>query len=186
MESTREQKTANQEHPHGSILPADTLEIEYDGAKLFGLILLGLLLTAASVGMTLSSSLRFQVFVGYFGTVFFGLATIKALWSLLRSSGPIITITPDGIRDTRIAAQFIPWKAIERIWTWSSRGSKFMVLVLKPGAIEQLRLTLLAQWTRIPNRLLGVNGLAIGATGLDVDYQTLLDKSLAYLRAQRS
>jgi len=60
-----------------------------------------------------------------------------------------------------------------------------MVLVLKPGVMEQLPLTFLARWSRIPNRLLGVDGLVIAATALNVDYQTLLDKSLAYLRAQQ-
>ncbi len=164
--------------------PSDVLEIEFSPGKLIRLTALGFLMTAAAVFVALSAgpSLVAKLF-GYFGTLFFGAATVKSLWLLLSSSGPVVTITPEGIRDTRIAAQFIPWTAITRIWTWRYGSQKAMILVLKPGAAEQLDLTLLARWARIANPLVGVNGLAIGAAEIKTDYQTLLQMSLAYARA---
>jgi hypothetical protein len=173
----------DQENSRNSIPTTGTVEIEYSRAKLFGLAAIGLLFVAAGAAMVLFPGPRFQVFIGYFAAAFFGLGAIKAVWSLLCSSGPIITITPEGIRDTRIASKFIPWSGIARISTWSYRGNKALVLMLKPGVNEEVALTWLARLTRIPNYLVGVDGFAIMATGLKTDYQTLLQTILSYARA---
>jgi len=164
--------------------PRGVVEFEYSSGKLIRLTALGILITAASVFVALSAGPDLTgKFFGYFGILFFGAATVKSLWLFFRSSGPVVTISPEGIRDARIAAQRIPWTAVARISTWSYASQKAVVLDLKPGATEQLNLTLLARWTRIPNRLFGVNGFAIVAAGIETDYQTLLQTCVAYARA---
>ena len=65
--------------------------------------------------------------------VFFSLCTIVGLWRLIAARGPVVTISPDGIRDTRVAAEFIPWNAVTAISTWKFRGQEAMVLAVLAG-----------------------------------------------------
>ena len=164
-----------------------TLVIESSPRKLLVLVGIGVLMTAASlaVALRLPGIALLYIIVGYFGAAFFGLCTCAAVWRLLTSRGPVITISPEGIRDTRIAAVVIPWSGITGISTWECSGQKVMVLALKPGVEEGLGLTSMARLTRDANRALGANGLCVAASGLKMDYDTLHQTSLDYARTQR-
>jgi hypothetical protein len=162
-----------------------TLEIESSPAKLLRLVGIGVLMTAVAVTVTLLPDVPYigRVVGGYFGILFFGLCTGAALWRLLTASGPVVTISPEGIRDTRIAAAIIPWRAVTGISTWQYRGQKLMVLAMKPGIEDQLGLTLAVRWSRGANRAFGADGLCVTAAGLKIDYDTLLRTSQDYARA---
>jgi hypothetical protein len=112
-----------------------TLIIESSPAKLLVLVGIGVLMTAVSITVALlPGTLTYRkILAGYFGPVFFGLCTGVALWRLLTTRGAVITISPEGIRDTRIAAALIPWSAVTGISTWKLHGQKVMVLAIKPG-----------------------------------------------------
>jgi hypothetical protein len=171
-------------------VPGDTpqvIEIKGSPAKLFWLCGLGVLMTALSVvvAIPLLPGFRpnaFQQFVGYGGALFFGACTVVLAWRLVTAGGPVVTITPEGIRDTRVAAEFIPWRAVRKLHTWGYAGQKIMVLAIDPAIELQLTLTKMAQWSRGPNRLLGADGLCITAQGLKIDYQTLFDISQNHIR----
>jgi hypothetical protein len=149
-------------------VPGDSpqvIEIEGSPAKLLGLLGLGVLMTAlsAAVAIPLLPGFRpnaFHQFVGYFGAVFFGACTVTIAWRLITAGGPVVTITPQGIRDTRVAAEFIPWGAIRKIHTWQFSGQKMMVLAIDPAIERQLTLTKAARWSRGANRALGADGCA--------------------------
>jgi hypothetical protein len=109
------------------------LEIEQSPWRMIGLIVVGILLTAlsASIAFNLvpdSHLSSYDELGGCAGVVFFGLCTAIAAWRLVSISGPVVTITPEGIRDTRVAAELIPWRAVTRISTWQYRGQKVLVL----------------------------------------------------------
>jgi hypothetical protein len=99
--------------------------------------------------------------------------------------GPVLTLAPHGIRDIRLAAEFIPWRAVRQISTWDNEGERIMVLAIDPAVERTLTLTRLARWSRAGNRTRGADGLCIGPTGLTIDYDALLDTSLAYMQAHR-
>src|SRR5215510_3879171 len=161
-----------------------TLVVESSPEKLVLLVGLGVLMTAGALTVALLAGISpFHKAMGYFGTVFFGLCTGVFLWRLLTARGPVITISPEGIRDTRIAATLIPWSAIRGISTWEYRGQKVMVLAMKPGIEDGLALTLVARWTRSANRVLGADGLCVTTSGLKIDYDTLLQTTLGYAHA---
>ena len=164
-----------------------TLVIESSPRKLLVLVGIGGLMTAASlaVAFLLPSIALLYRSVGYFGAAFFGLCTCAAVWRLLTSRGPVITISPEGIRDTRVAAVVIPWSAVTGISTWEYSGQKAMVVALKPGVEEGLGLTSMARLTRDANRALGADGLCVAASELKIDYDTLLQTSMDYARIQR-
>lgn len=178
-------------------MPADTsrtLQIESSPAKLLGLAGLGVLMTAVSVFVAFlpADALPRTVLshdkaliAGWLGAAFFGLCTLVALWRLFTARGTVITISPQGIRDTRIAEEFIPWSAITNISTWEFRNQKAMVLAVKPDIEDRLGLTRAAQWTRSANRALGADGLCITASGVKIDYDTLLQTTRDYAGAKR-
>jgi hypothetical protein len=182
VESDSPQDQARRE---GKLPLTGVIEIKYarDGLGILGIF--GSIFIVAGVFDVVSAHDVPHRLIGYAGIAFFGACLISVLWRLLNSSAAVITISPDGIRDTRIAAQFIPWDAITRISARSyGIGMTSMVLVLKSGATEQLLLTRLARLTRIPNRFFGIDGLAVvGGIALKTDFRTLLQTTLAYARA---
>lgn len=178
-------------------MPTDTsrtLEIEGSPSKLLGLVGIGVVMTAVSLAIALMPDQlapealfgRDEVLIGgWFGTLFFGLCTVVAVRRLLAARGTVITISPDGIRDTRVAEAFIPWNAITGISTWTCGTQKIMVLAVKPDVEGRVGLTGVARWTRSVNRLLGADGLCVSATGVKIDYDTLLQTARDYASARR-
>jgi len=165
-----------------------TLTIESSPAKLFGLVGLGFFMTAVSIIVFfLPGALTLRKLVaGCLGVVFFGLCTVVAMSRLANSRSPVITLSAEGIRDSRVAAELIPWSAVTRISTWSSRGRNHcVVLAIEPSVEARLGLTRIAQWTRAANRTLGADGLCITAAGLKVDHNTLLRACQDYAQHAR-
>mgnify|MGYP001171580111 FL=1 len=111
--------------------------------------------------------------VGWIGLAVFGLFLLIALWRLFAMRGPVLTISPQGLRDVRVAANVIPWTAIERVSTWQMQKPNFLVISVAPAVEERLGLTRMARWTRGANRSLGADGLCIGAQGLPLSFDDL-------------
>jgi hypothetical protein len=126
----------------------------------------------------------------YSAAAFFGLCAAIALRSLFASRGAVVTISPHGLRATRVAAEPIPWSAVRGISTWDytgviawSSGQSVIVLAIDPAVEKTLTLTLPARLMRRPNRWLGADGLCFGAQDLNIDYDTLLGTTIAFWRA---
>jgi hypothetical protein len=88
------------------------VEIEASPIRMLGLAMLGVLMTALSAAFVLRvfpvPPGSFAEFASYAGTVFFGACTAFILWRAITTRGPVVTITPEGIRDIRVAAEIIP------------------------------------------------------------------------------
>jgi hypothetical protein len=123
---------------------------------------------------------------GAAGALFFGPATLLIVWRALTSAGPVVTLTPTGIRDIRVASAEIPWDAVRGISTWSHQGQNAMVIAVTPEIEAGLGLTAMTRMTRKANRALGADGLCITAQGLKTTYQDLLETTLAYIETHRS
>ena len=100
--------------------------------------------------------------------------------------GPVITITQEGIRDRRVAAELIPWSAVRGIKIWEYRGQRVMVFAVDPTVETGLDLTRTVRWTRDANRSLGADGLCVTAQGLKIGFDDLLETTVAYARAWQS
>jgi hypothetical protein len=61
-----------------------------------------------------------------------------------------------------------------------------MVLAVDPAAERGFVLTRMARMTRDMNRSLGADGLCVTASGIKIDYDTLLATSMAYWEAHRA
>jgi hypothetical protein len=168
-----------------------TVEIEASPVRMLGLAALGLLMTALSAAVALRAfpNVRpgsFAEFCGYAGAVFFAACTALLLWRASTTHGPVVIITREGIRDTRVAAELIPWSALNDIAIWENRGQRVMVLMVDPAVETGLNLTRVARWTRGANRAFGADGLCVTAQGLKIGFDELLATSLSYARAWQS
>lgn len=163
---------------------AATLDIRGSRAKLAGLVLIGVALTALSLWIIIAGIAppgSFGELAGYVGVPFFGAATAVGVYRLFTAARAVLTISPQGLRDIRIADAFIPWPTVARLSTWSMQGQKVLVVAVDPATEEKLPLTRAARWTRGANKALGADGLCVAASGLDVSYDTLLATAAAYL-----
>jgi hypothetical protein len=149
--------------------------------KLIILLFAGVLMMMASQSIHLYPG-KFPNFIGYFGLAFFGLCTSAVLCRFIDSSGSVVTISPDGIRE-RVTATLIPWSVVRVISTWRYRGQKVMVLAARTRDRETSWPDLGSAVDTCGHRLLGIDGLCIMASGLTIDYDTLLRTAVEYARA---
>lgn len=164
---------------------AQSVEIEISPGKLLKLLGVGVVMTVLPVALTFIPDFRAEF--GVIGTVLacaisalFAFFALIGAWRLFTTRGPVVTITPDGIRDTRVAAELIPWSAVRSISTWEMANQRVMVVAVDPALERTLTLTPMARWSRSANRALGADGLCITAAGLKIDYETLLVTALRY------
>ncbi|RWJ04841.1 MAG: hypothetical protein EOR25_29730 [Mesorhizobium sp.] len=168
-----------------------TVEIAYSPVKLIAFIGLAIALTAGAAVLAFhwDSDIPpryefigyFNAFVACFAMLLSGYAAGTLIWRLAAIRGPVVTITPEGIRDIRVAREVIPWRAVHSIDYW--KPHKAMVLTIDPAVETSLSLTRAARWSRGPNRFFGVDGLCISARELKMSYIELLATSLAYREA---
>jgi hypothetical protein len=124
--------------------------------------------------------------LGFAGLVVFGFCTLLAAWELLGSRGPVITISPQGIRDARLAAETIPWSAITDVSPLKYRYQTTVALTVEPAAVARLTLSFPLRWTRPINRAFGYDEYSIGASGAKTDFDTLMATITAYWHTSQS
>jgi hypothetical protein len=168
-----------------------TIEIEPSLWKMAGVAILGVIMTILPLAFALHwvqpEVLKHGTETASFAAAaFFGLCTLGIVWRLFTASGPIVTISPQGFRDTRLAAGLIPWAAITDIGTWTYRGQQILVLKISPATERKLSLTKIARFTRSANKALGADGLCIAVAGLKISYDELLETVTAYANAART
>jgi hypothetical protein len=169
----------------------DDIEIGYSALRVLRLAGLGVIMTLLSASIAFNwfaykNIDGFHVVVGYAGVAFFGLATLKIVWTLITARGPVVFLSRYGIRDLRISNELILWGSVDDITSWEYRRQKFMVLKISAALEQQLFATKARQAMLLANRALGVDGVVIGASGLTVDFDTLLKTCMAYYGAVKS
>jgi hypothetical protein len=144
------------------------------------------LLVAVGFAMTLlSASLAFNWWnglsdydttVGYAGVAVFGLITGRLIWMLPAERGPVVIVTPYGIRDLRIGNEFLLWESIAEVSTEQLRGRRMIVLTPTPGLQRQLRCIRAKIGYMSGDKSLGVQDdrIVIRPDGLATDFETLL------------
>jgi membrane associated rhomboid family serine protease len=164
------------------------IEIGYSPLRLLRLLGAGLLMTAASAAMAFNwykskDVAMFITAVGYFGLLFFGLATCKIMWLLVSSRKPVVFISHSGIRDTRISDEIIEWGSVEKISIWQFQRQKAVILKVTPLVAKSLVRTGLKRLFSFANKMLGADGVIINPAGLTVDADTLIDTCEQYRAA---
>jgi hypothetical protein len=146
--------------------------------------LLPVIVTGAAMTL-LSASIAFEWFpyqglvgyhsvIGYAGMAFFGLATLKLVRTMFAAKGPVVFVSRYGVRDLRVANEFILWDCVVNVSACESRKQKFVVLALSPALEQRLFATRSGQAMLAANRTLGLDGIAISGSGLATEFDALL------------
>ena len=190
-----------------------TMEIRVSRWKILALLVGTFVFAAGSTVMAFDRldgavPSSYHEFVGFGGTAFFGLGFVAALVAAIRWRGPVITLSPEGIRDIRMSPKLIAWRDVRDITTLSGddpkiqraiapfitvssgaselqiRKMRFMMLAVAPeikaGLVAGRRLGKLA--TQLDHAF-GVDGVAINPQQLSVGYDTLYAAARAYWQA---
>jgi hypothetical protein len=166
------------------------VEIKGSQMKLIGLFALGILMTGAS-GMIAAGAIpvragSYAQFIGWAGLVFFGACTLVIGSRFLQASKTVVTLSPEGLLDTRVAERPIPWAEIQDIGVWTMQGQKIIVLPVPPETESVLGLTRIARWSRGANKKLGADGLCVTAHGLKISHDALLAQVVERVDAARA
>ena len=168
----------------------DIIEIGYSWKRLLVLLAGGIALTAGCAAMAfhLFPDMRVDAFytaVGYFGVIFFGFVILKVGWLLLTARGPVLFIDRNGIRDLRVSQTMIPWNAVEQIGIGEVKKQAFVTLKVTPVLEQQLVASAGRKLMKAANHALGVDGIVINPSGLQVDPETLFEVCNAYRAAAK-
>lgn len=147
----------------------ETVVIAATSKGVWPFIPLGLLMTVLCLAVAVVDFERTTVFhraVAWFGVVFFGYGFLLAIKQTLGWGLPEIRMTPDGFHATQVTMRPIPWTDIGGIGTWSFFGSTIIVVKVKENARRKAGMTWTAFLSWVPNRWLGIDGLAIGVSGM--------------------
>ncbi len=168
------------------------LEIRQSPWEMIKLLVIGVIMTGGSGVLALHSligiTFRFPdnyiaMAVGWIGLVFFGACLVVIGWRAATTIGPVLSLTPEGILDTRVAADRIPWTAIRGIKTWAYSGQRILVLDVDPEVEAKLQPSMITRLTRRANAGLGADGLSITTQGLSMSYDDFVAATIAYLDA---
>ena len=117
--------------------------------------------------------------VGSIGFIFFGGVTLLICYRCIcRGGETVISVNTDGLRDTRICSDVIPWTAIRTVRGFRIRNFRTtktdallgFFLVLDEAQRANLHLTLRAKL----DEMFGPKGLYINMAGLDAEPEELL------------
>jgi hypothetical protein len=172
-----------------SKLPDDA-EIGYCRSRLLPLIGLGTAMTLLSASVAVGwlpfndMDVSRRV-MGDVGLALFGLATATCVWMQFAVKGPVVLVSNYGIRDLRIANEFILWDSVTEISACEHRGQKFVVLKITPALEQRLFCDGTARALLAANRTAGLDGIVIRPNGLDTDFSALLAACRAHYAAAR-
>ena len=161
----------------------EQIEISTSYVKTVVLVLGSLAFAGIAIAMLIWVELTpFQRLVMWIGAFFFSLCAVGWLWRFVMHRGAVVTINTRGIRDIRIAKEFIPWDQVLDISIWQHERQKFVVLRVDPAYEAHLSLTKTVRWGKSANSALGMNGFAVAPHGLETDFRTLLETCLDFWR----
>ncbi len=162
----------------------NTIEIRQSPWRMLGIVAIGIGFIALSI-FIMTSHGAFGLIFGTISLAFFGLLTLLAVWRVVTLRGPIVTISPRGVRDVRLTEAVVPWSAIRNISTWAAYNQPAIVLDLDPAYERVLKLTRLTRLTRPLNAAVGADGLCIASQGLKMGHEALLETITAYWQRAR-
>lgn len=171
-------------------LPHDA-EIGYRRSQLLPLAGLGAAMTLMSAVVAFGS-LPFggingsHPVIGTIGMASFGFATATGVVRrLFGATAPVVLVSRYGIRDLRVANEFILWDSVTDVSACEYRGRKFVVLRITPGLEQRLFPAGAAKAMLAANRAAGLDGVVIRTNRLDTDFGALLATCRANFAAAR-
>lgn len=124
-----------------------------------------------------------QQFYGWLGAAFFLLGAYAVFSQGFGKDRPTLTLTPEGFHFTSLSARMIPWSKVETVHRWAHGKTPLVIVKVDEDVWSEAGMTEDAVKARIGNKVRGVDGVAIAATGLPIKFADLLATFEAYSNA---
>lgn len=124
-----------------------------------------------------------QQFYGWLGAAFFLLGAYAVFSQGLGKDRPTLTLSPDGFHFTSVSARMVPWAAVMAVQKWAHGKTPLVIVQVDEDVWSEAGMTEDAVKARITNKMRGVDGIAIAATGLPIKFADLLAAFQAYAKA---
>jgi hypothetical protein len=164
---------------------SSTVEIELDRVVMVGIIIVCLAFTATAWWAVFDpASHGRDIVAGWVGMLFFGGLTLLGTVRLFTWRGPVLTVSPQGVRYRHFATDLVPWSGVTAVGEWKYPLARSVMLSLAPGVEEKLlHRSIIRRWLRGPNRAFGVNGMLVSAMGLKASYYDIRNLITAFASA---
>ncbi|QND53030.1 hypothetical protein HB779_14800 [Phyllobacterium sp. 628] len=121
----------------------ETINIKSSFSRPLQHIAMCIMLSVCSIGMVISELLQSEPedlidYIAWVGSFVFPLLALRLIWRLVKTGSEAITISPEGLRDRRLANETIPWKNINDVATWNENREQTIVLGIDPHQVDQL------------------------------------------------
>ncbi len=126
------------------------------------------------------------VVAGALSVLFFGTAMTGWLVQLVRKKDAMLEIGPDGIFDRRIARKPVSWRSIRNISTRTIHRNLFIVLDVAENKEDILKSNRFSRWFSKLDKVVGIGGITVSASGLDVPAKDLVKIIEVYAKAHDS
>jgi hypothetical protein len=124
-----------------SIDTSSTVEIEHDPVVMTGIVLGLVALTGVSVLPMFGTTSIFLLIVGSLWILACAFLTMVWTARLMVVRGAVLTVSPNGVRDTRFSRDMLPWSGVSDVAVRSSANipMKTMMLVVDRAALSVLK-----------------------------------------------
>jgi hypothetical protein len=161
---------------------ADALVVRRSMLKMFLAFVWFSALTAIGIAAILYPDMDMPLWAAIALTAVSAALAGLGLLGLVQGRVVILTITPDGILDSRLSPDVIPWRTVEWVdFRQLVKYQKAAALTLREGWTP--RLTRLAAWVLGVDNACGLSGLVIGLEGLDQNPDEIFT-TIAHYHAQ--
>ncbi|OCP09448.1 MULTISPECIES: STM3941 family protein [unclassified Ensifer] len=162
-----------------------TVEVNKSWPQLIGVLAASAALSAVSLAILLNwvdeAPTGRLLFAGYLGLIAWPIAFLATLVLFVPMRRYVVSLSPQGLSDARLAPSMIPWSAIVDVNTVEYYKQKMIVLTLDQNIIGRLHRKIGSKVRR--SGMFGTpKGLLIVSTGLAITFGELRELILAYHR----
>lgn len=172
-----------------SIDTSSTVEIEHDPVVMTGIVLGLVALTGFELWPLFRDSSIFMLIGGVLWTLVCAFLTLLWTARLLVVRGAVLTVSPDGVRDTRYSRDVLPWSGVSDVAVRNSANipMKTMMLVVDRAALSALKPVPFYLRTALPSGTFTSTSwspaLLISAFGLKASFYDIRNLLFAFAEA---
>lgn len=149
------------------------LRVRQSARENLKLVLMAVVMLAASVFVVLSADSLPMALAGWAGLVFFGAGSVVLGHRALALRGPVLVVDGAGIHDRRVSRDVLPWHEVRSAGVWELSGQRVLVLAVDDAVWQRIGVLTLPRSARAANRSLGADGLVFTVQGLAIGFDDL-------------
>lgn len=162
---------------------SSTVQVGQNLARMISVVVVCLALVAVGWWMAFDPVSRPRhTLAGWVGMSVSGGLAILGAARLITSRGPVLTVSPHGVRYRHFAAKLVSWNEVTAISEWKYLANRSVMLSLAPGVEGVSPRGIVGRLLRGP-RPVGVHGMLISAGDLRASYEDIRNLITAFAKA---